>query len=44
MRTAKGARWVTLYRVDDSLLRVIYEPLRDYQIHNLKVKGWKEVL
>jgi len=41
MRVAKGAKWTTLYHIVDGKLVVIYEPLRDYKIHNLIAKGWK---
>jgi len=40
MRVAKGAKWTTLYHIVDGKLVVIYEPLRDYKIHNLIAKGW----
>jgi len=43
MRTAKQSMWVTLYRYEYNKLVVIYEPLRDYKIHNLIVKGWVRV-
>ena len=41
MRVAKGAKWVTLYHIVDGKLVVIHEPLRDYKVNNLIVKGWK---
>lgn len=43
MRTAKGSRWVTLYRYENNRLVVIHEPLRDYEVHNLLVKGWEHL-
>ena len=43
MRTSKGAKWVTLYAYEKGKLVVIHEPLRKYELHNLLVKGWKEV-
>ena len=43
MRTSKGAKWVTLYNFEKGKLVVIHEPLRNYEIHNLIVKGWKVV-
>jgi len=43
MRTAKQSMWVTLYRYEYNRLVVICEPLRDYKIHNLIVKGWVRV-
>lgn len=41
MRTARGSKWVTLYSYENKKLVVIHEPLRDYEIHNLLVKGWR---
>lgn len=43
MRVKRGAKWVTLFRYEDNKLRVSYEPLRKYEIHNLLQKGWREI-
>ena len=43
MRTAKGSRWVTLYRYKNKKIVIIHEPLRNFEIHNLLNQGWKLV-
>ena len=43
MRAARGAKWITLFRYESRKLRVIHEPLRNYEIHNLLSQGWEEV-